>query len=91
MLLTASQSNFTEVVDKAAKVELGIKVGLIQDTPLALASSTKTTPKNATITLLEANLVQAIEVPRPSQDNGHVLPPPQTTQSYLAAMNNIPT
>ncbi len=76
MLLTASQNNFAEVVDKAAKVELAIKAGLVLDAPLTLASSTRSTPKKAAITRPEANLVQAIEVPRPSQNNGHVLPLP---------------
>lgn len=79
MLLTASLNNFFEVVDKAAKVELAIKVGLILDAPLTPVSSTRSTPKKAAITRPEANFVQAIEVPRPSQNNGHVLPPPQPT------------
>lgn len=74
MLLIALQDNFVEVVDKAAKVELAIKAGLVQDTPLTLPSSTRTTPKKATITRPEANLVQAIEVPQPSQNSSHVLP-----------------
>lgn len=47
MLLTTSQSNFTKVVDKAAKVELAIKVGLVQDAPLALTSFSKIVPKRS--------------------------------------------
>lgn len=50
MLLTASQNNFVEVVDKATKVELAIKAGLVLDALLILASSTKSTPKKAAIT-----------------------------------------
>lgn len=57
MLQTVSQTNFAEVVNKAAKVELGIKAGLLQDTPLTLASSSKTVPKKATTTRPESNFV----------------------------------
>lgn len=57
MLLTASQSNFTKVVNKATKVELAIKAGLVQDAPLALASSTRTVLKKAVVTRPEPNLV----------------------------------
>lgn len=65
MLLTVSWYNFAEVVDKATKVELGIKASLVQNASLAIANSTRTTPKKASVTRQEANLVQAIEVPRP--------------------------
>lgn len=74
MLLTTSQNNFAEVVNKVAKVELAIKVGLISDAPITLASFTRNTPKKATITQPEENLVQTIKVPQPSQNSGHVLP-----------------
>lgn len=59
MLLTASQSNFADIIDKAVKVELAIKARLVQDAPLALTICTRTTPKKAVITRLKANLVQA--------------------------------
>lgn len=45
MLLIASQTNFAKVVDKASKVELGIKAGLVHETSLAQANSSKTIPK----------------------------------------------
>lgn len=56
MLLTASRNNFTEVVDKATKVKLAKKAGLVPHATLILVSSTKNTPKG-TITWREANLV----------------------------------
>lgn len=73
MLLTASQTNFAKVVDKAFEVEMGIKVGLVHEASLASASSSKTVPKKAVTTRLKANLVHAIEVPWLSQNNNHVL------------------
>lgn len=76
MLLTASQNNFAEVVDKADKVELAIKAGLVHKASLAPASSSKTVLKKAAATWPEANFVHAIKVPWPSQNSGHVLPPP---------------
>lgn len=90
MLLIASQNNFIEIVDKAGKVELAIRVGLIHEASLAPAGSSKTVPKKAATTRPEANLVHAIEIPRPNQNNGHVLPPPQPAQSYPTSMNIIP-
>lgn len=66
MILTVSQTNFAEVVDKASKVELGIKIGLVQDTPLTHASFSKTVLKKATTTWPEANFMQTIEVPWPN-------------------------
>lgn len=90
MLLTASQSNFAKVVNKAAKIEFAIKVGLVQDAPFTLVSSSKIVPKKVAVTRPETNFVYAIEVPRSSQNNGHVLPPPQPTHNYPAAMNIIP-
>lgn len=74
MLLTASQNNFAEVVDKAAKVELAIKAEA--DAPITLANFTRSTPKKSAVTKLEANFVQTIEVPWPSQNSSHVLSPP---------------
>lgn len=63
MLLTASQGNFVEVIDKAAKVELAIKAGLVQDAPPVSTSSTRSVPKNAAVICLEVSIIQAIEFP----------------------------
>lgn len=57
MLLIASESNFTEVINKAAKVELAIKVGLVQDVPLTPISSIRQVPKKSLVTHLEANVL----------------------------------
>lgn len=57
MLLTVSQTNFAKVVDKASKVELGIKTGLVQDTLLTHASSSRIVPKKVAATRLEANFL----------------------------------
>lgn len=62
MLLTTSQNNFTEVVDKAGKVELAIKTRLVHEASLTPSSSSKTVPKKAPATRPEANLVYTIEV-----------------------------
>lgn len=72
MLLTTLQNNFVKVVNKAVKVELAIKAGLVPNTPLTLANSTKSTPKKASLTWLEANLMQAIKVLWPNQNSDHV-------------------
>lgn len=90
MLLTASQNNFAEVVDKADKVELAIKAGLVHEATPTTASSSKTVPKKAVATWPKANQVHTIEVPRPNQNSGHVLPPSQLAQSYPVTMNIIP-
>ena len=50
MLLTASQNNFAKVVDKADKVELAIRAGLVHEASLTPASSSKTVPKKAVAT-----------------------------------------
>lgn len=63
MLLTASQGNFAEVIDKAAKVEVAIKVGLVQVAPPVSTSSTRLVPKKAAVSHLEVSIIQAIEVP----------------------------
>ena len=55
MLLTASQNTFAEFVDKAAKVDLAIKVGLVHEASLAPARSSKTVPKKVAATRPEAN------------------------------------
>ena len=89
MLLNASQNNFAEVVDKADKVELAIMAGLVHETSLAPTGSSKTVPKKVVATRPKANHVHAIEVPRPSQNSGHVLSSLQLAQSYPVAMNII--
>lgn len=66
MLLTTLHNNFAEVVDKASKVQLAIKVGLVHKASLALADSSKTVPKKAAATWPEANHMHAIEILRPS-------------------------
>lgn len=76
MVLISSQNNFAKVVDKAGKIELAIKAGLVHEASLALAGSSKTVPKKAVATWPKANHVHVIEIPWPSQNSGHVLPPP---------------
>lgn len=90
MFITASQNNYAEIDDKADKVELTIRAGLIHEESLALVSSSKTVAKKAVATRLEANLVHAIKIPHPSQNSGHVLLLPQLAQTYPTAMNIIP-
>lgn len=74
MLLTPSQGNFVEVVDKATKVELAIKVGPIQDAPPSSTSSIRSIPKKAAVTCLEVRIIQVIEVPRPGPNSDYVQP-----------------
>lgn len=74
ILLTASQSNFAKVVDKAIKVELAIRARLVQDAPPTPTNSTRQVPKKSIVPRLEANAVQVIEVSQPSQSSGYVLP-----------------
>lgn len=64
--MTTSQNNFTETVDKADKVELAIKAGLVHEATPSPTNSSKTVPKRAAVTLPEANQVHTIEVPRPN-------------------------
>lgn len=57
MLLTASQNNFAKVVNKATKVELAIKAGLVSDATFIPANSMRNTLKKVAITQPEANLM----------------------------------
>lgn len=50
MLLTVSQNNFAEVVNKVGKVELTIRVGLVHEASLTPTNSSKTVPKKAAAT-----------------------------------------
>lgn len=54
MPLIASQGNFAKMIDKATKVELAIKAGLLQDAPLA---STRSVLKKAVVTHPEVSIV----------------------------------
>lgn len=90
MLLTASQGNFAEVINKAAKIELAIKAGLVQDAPPASTNFTRSVPKKAIVTHPKVSIIQAIEVPQPGSNSGYIQPQLRAIPNYPVAMNVPP-
>lgn len=65
MLLTASTDNFADVINKATRVQLAIRVGLVIEAATIPPTTSRTVPKKVTVTCPKSNVVQTIKMPLP--------------------------